>query len=167
MTATWTRNREAGRAAMWWLYKDATFFATLMNTTSTNSPPALTAPIEDWMAPSDYSLDGLGTWGMGWNLSPVGATVINYDSSDTDRAVIARVSFDLDFAFQGSTAHFDYTFTDIVVTCQPDLFSSRADGSPGYSGEWTVGVIHESSPRTLNTANASESYKLDLFAESA
>lgn len=161
MTASYTKNKEAGRAALWWLYKEATFIATLMDTSGASSPPALTAPIEDWQVPTDYSL------GMGWQVFVTGATTVAYDATLTDRAVIAQVDFAIDFSMMGFGGHFDYTFTDLVVTCQPDLVSSRPSGSPGYTAQWTVGVIHESSARTLNTSNTSESYKLDLFAESA
>ena len=161
MTATYTKNREAGRAALWWLYKEAQFIATLMDTSGAGSPPALTAPIEDWLAPTDYSL------GLGWQLFITGATTVNYDSTLTDRAVIAQVDFVMDFSLMGFSGHFDYTFTDLVITCQPEAVNHIPTGEPAYPGEWTVGVIHESSARTLNTSNTSESYKLDLFAESA
>ena len=132
-----------------------------MDTSGAGSPPALTAPIEDWLAPTDYSL------GLGWQLFLDGATTIDYDATLTDRAVIAQVDFTMDFSLMGFSGHFDYTFTDLVITCAPDLRAERPTGSPAYSGEFTVGVIHESSARTLNTSNTSESYKLDLFAESA
>ena len=132
-----------------------------MDTTGAGSPPALTAPIEDWLAPTDYSL------GPMFFLWVNGATTVDYDATLTDRAVIAQVDFVLDFSLLGAGGHFDYTFTDIVITCQPEAANHIPSGEPAYPGEWTIGVIHESSARTLNTANTSESYKLDLFAESA
>lgn len=145
MPATLTPNREVARGALWWLFEGATFFAVLADASAASPAPPLDGPESNWFP---YYLDGE------FDLFLTGGASA-YDATITDRSVLPQLEIILDYA---STV----TYTDIVVTCIPDV--TPGAGSPSYATFPIVAVIHESSPVTL-AAGTTKTYKLDLYSE--
>ncbi len=144
MPASFTPNREAALGAMWWLFKDATFFSILANTTGAASPPALNADYSAW---NPYLLSGQFD-------SFVASGSVAYDGTLTQRAKLPQQEISLSF---GSTV----TYTDVLVAVIPAV--NPGSGAPSYALPF-VGVIHEPTPFTL-TAGATKSYRLDLYSQ--
>lgn len=144
MPATFTPNREAALGALWWLYKDATFFSILANTTGAASPPALNADYSAW---NPYLLSGQFD-------SFTAAGNVAYDATLTQRAKLPQQEISLSF---GSTV----TYTDVLVAVIPAV--NPGSGAPAYTRP-SVGVIHEPTAFTL-TAGATKTYRLDLYCQ--
>lgn len=145
MPATFTPNREAARAALWWLFQGGTFCALLANTSAAATPPPLDGPESNWFP---FYLD------EAFDLFLTGGSVI-YDGTVTNRAILPQLQINLNYA---SAA----TYTDVVVSCIPDV--TPGAGAPSYATFPMVAVIHESSPVTL-AAGTTKTYKLDLYSE--
>jgi hypothetical protein len=144
MPASFTPNREAALSAMWWLFKDATFFSILANTTGAASPPALNADYSAW---EPYVLAGqFDTFTASGSVA--------YDSTLTQRAKLPQQEISLSFA---STV----TYTDVLVAVIPAV--NPGSGVPSYARP-SIGVIHEPTAFTL-TAGATKTYRLDLYSQ--
>jgi len=144
MTATLTPNREAARAAMWWLFEGAEFFILLANTSSATTPPAQDADFQDWISPTDYLLSDETD-------IVVTAGASSYDSSTPSMARLQQVQFVLDYEAT-------QTYTDVLIICLPKI--SAPVGAPDFVVP-LVAVIHESTPVTL-LSTQTKTYKLDL-----
>lgn len=145
MAATLTVNREAARAAIWYVFEGATIGVSLANTSGSTPPAASTATLIDWF---DYllasSFDKFLTAGTG-----------SYNSTNTLLAQLQQLSIQLNY-------NQSVTYTDLVVYAYPVRMPTLTASSPTYLAP-LIGVIHESSPVTLNTGQ-SKTYKLDLTA---
>lgn len=144
MSATFTPNRMAALGAMWWLYKGATFYTLLANTTGAATPPALNGDYNAWapyLLQSEYDV-----------FTAVGD--VAYDATLTQRAKLPQQEISLSF---GSTV----TYTDLLVAIIPAI--SPGAGAPSYALP-LVGVIHEPTAFTL-TAGATKTYRLDLYCQ--
>jgi hypothetical protein len=144
MTATLTPNREAARAAIWWLFEGAMFAVILANTSGAASPPALDGSPDSWFSPTNYLLlDASDVFVAGGTSS--------YDASVPSKARLQQLQFVLDY-------NATYTYTDVLILCIPKI--SAPSGSPDFSAP-LVAVIHEPTPITL-LSTQTKTYKLDL-----
>lgn len=144
MPASFTPNREAALGAMWWLYKGATFYSILANTTGAASPPALTADYSAWnpyVLANQYDI-----------FTAVGD--VAYDATLTQRAKLPQQEISLSF---GTSV----TYTDVLVGLIPAI--SPGANAPSYALP-LVGIIHEPTAFTL-TAGATKTYRLDLYCQ--
>ncbi len=162
MAIALTRNRQVGRAAAWWLYEGCTFTVYLMNTSADPLPPPGiqdgTAPYEDWISPTDYRVDSQ------LDLTLTGGDV-DWKLLNTHIAEIPQLTVTLNYP--SLTSFGDYTFTDLVITCTIAKASSLAIGDPTWAGTFTVACIHENPAITMNAADDSKIYYVDVNATSA
>jgi len=146
MPATLTASREAARAAIWYVFEGALIVAALANTSGATPPASASSNLSDWFP---YLLAG------SFDLF-LTAGSSSYNSTNVLLAQLQQLSFQLSYSQS-------VTYTDIVIFAIPVQRPAVAAGQPTYLSPF-VGVIHESSPITLNTGQT-KTYRLDLTAK--